>query len=273
MDLRNYSSISNTIKEKLMNDSFTQQLFFQTSFVKRAYTYEENQHQYFIKELDSSKINKVFSGNYQELYYLYYEKISKLISCVNVYELFEINYRLFEVQDKIEEKRFLSNHSFSWHEILVLFHKINSYIDYILSENQKTDYKLGLDTSIWNFTIDGLSFDFSPPKMITYYGDEIFCTKTKDHYERTYYRSFDPLGMRLNLAVTLIKIIESKELIIPDKPNNWKAEVVLLLKENLSYKQQEEVDNVLNSSSVNEDEIYFYKHPLILLKKMVTSES
>jgi len=219
-----------------------------------------------IKKINVEKVRNLYNGNYCDFVMKYYNKIKEIIPTVPLHDSFYLDNSIYEIQELVLDSKLLESGSlFEWEEILKLYNKILKYIDDITYYNIIGNVKVGLDTSIWNFTIDGRNFDFSPPRMILENGSSMFTRlNDQEHYRRTYYRNFDSEGMKLNLTVTLFNAILNNKILINNININWKEEIVSILAENVSGDMKYQI------TSKNLEETYeFRKHPLKLLKEMI----
>lgn len=127
-------------------------------------------------------------------------------------------------------------------------------------------YEIRLRTAMWNFTISGVSFDFSPPRIINETNNCIFTRKEIDHYNRTFYRCFDYDGMKANLLVTSFKIIDNKEIIILDLPLTWKSELYDIFCNGIT-------NETLKILTQKEEFIEsFEKHPIKIIRRCMNYE-
>lgn len=221
----------------------------------------------FVKELNTKKIELVFNGNYVELFNYYYDIISKIIYVNKVYGITYYDGEIYEISKLITEDRFVEYNTSSWIEILTLFKKIMEYINKIDFYNQKHDIKIGIDSSIWNFTKDGMLFDLDPPKVLCPSIDTSFTRLgDKDHYDRTIYRGFDEIGLKVNALVTYLICERITTL---NRPDDYKDILVSTMTDsmNLSSKKKFlfDFDNLTDDNT-------FKKHPILLLKKKLYEE-
>lgn len=219
-----------------------------------------------IKELNNDKIMFLYNGKYSDLSNEYYSIISEIIPTIKKYECIILNNKIYEICTRLNDKYFFENsNEFSWHEFINAYQKIIEYVNNIKKFNNLSDIQLGLEAAIWNFNINGINFDFSPPRIITKENKNIFTRSDEDHYKRTYYRCFDYDGMRINLAVTAIKVIKDNKVNIKDLPKNWKQQLIKILEYNLN-------DHNLNCLFSKYDKYEFSKHPLKILKEQIKYE-
>lgn len=151
--------------------------------------------------------------------------------------------------------------------MLSLYKKKFIYINKIVSLNNEQSFKLGLETAIWNFNTDGKFFDIDPPRLLMLGENSSFTRKNDNvHFERTMYRNFNEVGMKLNLIATFILGLRDKNFIINDLPSDYKCMLIELLYDNLVFNDQKMIKDYLND--LNEDVILFDGHPLKILKKL-----
>ena len=222
----------------------------------------------FFKKLNTTKIEKLYGGDYLSLFNEYYNLLQGRVKTNKIIAMLYKDNDIFEFSQLIAEEKFLDNANiFQWDDISNLFDVILSEINACINYNRSSKIKLGIETAIWNFTIDGILFDLDPPKLLKETEDTSFTRKEDiNHIKRTIYRSFDETGMKTNLLVTLILGEKHNSFIIKNKPNNY---LIILLKKILdSYDREEDrkklVENLYNGVSVNE---IFVDHPIEILRR------
>ncbi len=153
-----------------------------------------------------------------------------------------------------------------------MFDKILFEINNCVRYNCNRDIKIGFETAIWNFTIDGILFDFDPPKILKTNEDTSF-TREDDinHVKRTIYRSFDEIGMKTNLLVTLILGEKHNSFIIKNKPDNYIG--ILIDKIKKSFTSENYCNNFITSlkEGVLEKE-FFIDHPIEILRREIMTK-
>lgn len=231
-----------------------------TSFVNGLSYITINRENYIVKRLNKQKIDLVFSGDYILLAREYIRKLNEIIPCVEDLGLLNFSDYIYEIQRQIDDNLFVDNNNiFYWRDILNLYKNILEYITEI-----KKVSGLGIDTAIWNFSINGQAFDFSPPRLINNINRELFTRKNdKDHYIRTYYRCMTDDGMRLSLLTSLLHTIYGKKIIIVDINNISIEQVInelLLSSNNKDYL----VNNLCNSEFKS-----FNKHPINVIQDYI----
>ena len=222
----------------------------------------------FFKKLNTSKIKKLYSGDYLSLFNEYYNLLQGKVKTNKIIALLYNDNDIFEFSQLIDKEKFLDNANvFQWDDISNLFDSILLEINACVNYNKSSKIKLGIETAIWNFTIDGILFDLDPPKLLKKTEDTSFTRKEDiNHIKRTIYRSFDETGMKTNLLVTLILGEKHNSFIIKNKPDNYLE--VLLWKIINSYddesKKEKLVENLLNGVSINDN---FIGHPIEILRR------
>lgn len=261
MDIKIYDYI---VKNK---DRFV--LSKKTSFMKAYLLGEFNDNQIFIKKIDVAKIREVYNGNYCKTWEKYYDVISKIFNCVHTYGIYDIDGEIYEVYDRLNNKLFLENGNiFNWEDYLSLFKKILIDIQKFANRESENGDIIGIESTMWNFTIEGKFFDFSPPRYMENKNSSIFTRKNDiDHYKRTFYRSYTPLGMKLSTINSAICVVKNGEVNVKDLPIDWQQQLLKILFDNCNYYEYSKIYNYLyNNVSLDEN---FSKHPLMILKSMV----
>lgn len=222
----------------------------------------------FFKKLNTTKIKKLYSGDYLSLFNEYYNLLQGKVKTNKIIALLYKDNDIFEFSQLIDKEKFLDNANvFQWDDISNLFDIILLEINACVNYNKSSKIKLGIETAIWNFTIDGILFDLDPPKILKKTEDTSFTRKEDiNHIKRTIYRSFDETGMKINLLVTLILGEKHNSFIIKNKPDNY---LIILLKKILdSYTKEDDrkklVENLYNGVSANE---MFVDHPIEILRR------
>lgn len=222
----------------------------------------------FIKKLNLRKIKHLYKGDYLNLFSEYYRKIRKIVKTNSILGLIEYNGEMYEFSNLLKNERLLDNaNSFEWEDIKILFCKVLKYINNCCIYNEETNEHIGFETAIWNFTIDGILFDLDPPKILKETEDSSFTRKEdENHIKRTIYRSFDEIGMKLNLLVTMLLGEKHNSFIIKNKPDNYIDELIEIIK--YSFIEEEKckffVDKLQDGLSKEET---FIDHPIELLRR------
>ena len=222
----------------------------------------------FIKKLNVSKIKHLYKGDYLNLFSEYYRKIRKIVNTNLIIGLLEYNGEMYEFSNLLRNERLLDNsNSFEWEDIKILFCRVLEYINNCCIYNRETNEQIGFETAIWNFTIDGILFDLDPPKILRKTEDSSFTRKEDEsHIKRTIYRSFDEIGMKLNLLVTLLLGEKHNSFIIKNKPDNYIDELIEIIKDSFIEEEKYKyfVDKLQYGLSKEET---FIDHPIELLRR------
>lgn len=225
----------------------------------------------FFKKLNKNKIKKLFNGDYILLFDEYYRIIKQLIKINRIYGIsIDDNADIYEFSELLEESKFLDNgNTFEWNEILLLFKRILFEINNCVRYNCSSEEKIGFETAIWNFNIDGILFDLDPPKILKLNEDTTFTRKDDIHHiKRTLYRSFDEIGMKVNLLVTLILGQKHNSFIVKNQPDNY---IEILIDKMMRSFTSEEVKNKFLINLVNgvSTEELFVDHPIEILRSEI----
>lgn len=225
----------------------------------------------FFKKLNKEKIKKLFGGDYVSLFDEYYRIIKRLIKTNNIFGItIDDNGDIYEFSELLEESKFLDNgNTFDWSEILSLFEKILFEINSCVRYNCSSEEKVGFETAIWNFNIDGVLFDLDPPKILKLNEDTTFTRKDDIHHiKRTLYRSFNEIGMKVNLLVTLILGEKHNSFIVKSQPDNY---IEILIDKIVSSFTSEQVKNKFLEDLVNgvSNEEMFIDHPVEILRREI----
>ena len=222
----------------------------------------------FIKKLNVIKIKHLYKGDYLDLFRDYYTKIRKLIDTNHVLGLIEKDGEIYEFSKLLKKESLLDDaNSFEWKDIKNLFCRVLENINNCVRYNIETNEKIGFETAIWNFTIDGTLFDLDPPKILKKTEDSSFTRKEdENHIKRTIYRSFDETGMKLNLLVTLLLGEKHNSFIIKNKPDNYINELIEEIMK--SFINKEECIRLFDrlQEGLSEKET-FIDHPIELLRR------
>lgn len=223
---------------------------------------------FFIKKLNMNKIRQLYKGDYLDLFREYYVKIRKLVNTNQILGLVEKDGEVYEFSRLLKKEKLLDDaNSFEWEDIKKLFDRVLKYINNCVRYNEERNDRIGFETAIWNFTIDGTLFDLDPPKILRKYEDSSFTRKEdENHIKRTIYRSFDETGMKLNLLVTLLLGEKHNSFIIKNKPENYIDELIEKITENFTDKEKyvKMIDKLEEGLSETET---FTDHPIELLRR------
>ena len=223
---------------------------------------------FFIKKLNVSKIKQLYKGDYLDLFSEYYKKIKVIVNTNSIIGLIEDSGEIYEFSKLLKKEQFLDNaNSFEWESVKSLFCKVLEYINNCCIYNKRTNEQIGFETAIWNFTIDGILFDLDPPKILRKSEDSSFTRKEDEsHIKRTIYRSFDEIGMKLNLLMTLLLGEKHNSFIIKNKPDNYIDELIEIIMESFIEKEKCNymLDRLQNGLSKEE---FFINHPIELLRR------
>ena len=230
----------------------------------------------FFKKLDVNKIKQLYGGDYIKLFYKYYNLISKIIKTNNIIGIINYEEYLYEFSNYIDESKLLDNgNKFEWEELYKLFCFILEEINICVKYNAKNLNKIGFETAIWNFSIDGTLFDLDPPKILLNNEDSSFTRKDDiNHCKRTIYRSFTEIGMKVNLLITLILGQRHNSFSIKNLPKDYLEILLNSIFESITSKELKEKLISEIKYGVNKDNM-FINHPVELLRReyMIYNES
>ena len=216
---------------------------------------------YFYKKINMPKVRNRYKGNYVQLLIEYYSKLSKLIPCNKLLEIFSNGEDIYEVSNLIDISSILSdNNNISFEEIKQLFYKVLDGIN-ILEYNG--DITFGIDSSIWNYTKNGIFFDYDPPKILR--GESLFITPDEDYKQRVLYRNFNYNGMKANTLGTIILGNSNWNFNITELPKHYVTELINIFLE--SIKNIEVREQFREQIFGDEDVKIFKKHPINILRK------
>lgn len=179
---------------------------------------------FFYKKLNSEKIRKLYKGNYIKLWKDNYEILKNIIPLNDIYCIVENeDGDIYEFSKIISEDKFLSGGTIqSWNDLEKLYVKILKYINRIIQYQKTSKQLIGIETAIWNFTIDGKLFDLDPPRFLRNGEDSSFTRKEDiNQCKRTIYRNFTEIGMKTNLLATVIIGLQDGNFFIPNLPGCW----------------------------------------------------
>lgn len=216
---------------------------------------------YFYKKINMSKVKERYDGNYVELLIGYYEKLNKIIKCNELLGIFAKNEEIFEISRLIDNKQILcDNNDITYDEMKELFILVLQGIQRLEATGDKT---LGIDSAIWNYTKNGIFFDYDPPKILK--GDSLFITPDEDYRKRVLYRNFNYNGMRANTLGTIILGNENWNFNITDLPENYAYELIDIFLNSLI--RTEDVERFKKEIFGNDDVKTFEKHPINIIRK------
>lgn len=217
---------------------------------------------YFYKKINMPKVKERYYGDYVKLLITYYSRIRKYIDCNKLYAICNIDGGIYEISQKIPEERILcDNRIISYDEIKFVFQKALEGIQKLEFGNE---LDLGIDSAIWNYTKDGLFFDYDPPKIIE--EDSLFITKNDvDYKRRVLYRNFNYIGMRTNTLGTIFLGNENWNFSIENFTSENVDELINLMLESIVDEQEKEkvMLQIYGDFEINE----FNKHPINILRK------
>ncbi len=270
MIMKNYTYNNYTIKELEKILSFTNHTYTNNGYPTSNCIAKGSLNNIFFKKLNLTKICELYNGDYLSLFDEYYTILNKIINTNRIFGIIQNEQGIFEFSELLDEIKLLDNgNSFEWIEILNLFDKILTDINNCVRYNNVSEEKIGLETAIWNFTIDGILFDLDPPKILKNSIDTSFTRKGDiDHEKRTLYRSFDEIGMKFNLLVTLILGEKHNSFIVKNQPNNY---IEILIKRIIrsstnNLTKKEIIDNLANGISEKEN---FIGHPIEIVRREI----
>ena len=216
---------------------------------------------YFYKKINMPKVKERFRGNYVAFLLEYYEKIKKYIKCNKIVAIFERDGNVYEVSDLIDNNSILcDNNNVSYEEIRNLFR----YVLFGINELEKSgDVTLGIDSAIWNYTKDGLFFDYDPPKILK--GDSLFITPDEDYRQRVLYRNFSYTGMKANTLGTIILGNKNWNFNITDLPDDYLEELLEIMF--LSFHDENELKKIRQEIYGEHDNNAFDKHPVNIIRR------
>ena len=224
----------------------------------------------FFKKLNLKKIRELYNDDYLLLFDEYYTILNKIISTNRIFGIIQNEQGIFEFSELLDETKLLdAGNSFEWIEILNLFDKILIDINACTEYNNINEEKIGFETAIWNFTIDGVLFDLDPPKILKNNIESSFTRKDDiNHTKRTLYRSFDEIGMKFNLLVTLMLGEKHNSFIIKNQPSNY-IEILtekIIKSSTNNLKKKWIIDNMVNGIPEKEN---FIGHPIEIVRREI----
>lgn len=215
---------------------------------------------YFYKKINMPKVKERYDGDYVKLLIEYYDKLSKLVKCNKMVELFSNGENIYEVSHLLDNQRILcDNNDVTYEEIKSIFYVALEGIQKMEYNNDRT---LGIDSAIWNYTKEGIFFDYDPPKIIR--GESLFITPDEDYKKRVLYRNFNYNGMRANTLGTIFLGNENWNFNITDLPKNYVEELINIFLESL---KEEDKEKYIKEIYGEEDVKTFQKHPINIIRK------
>lgn len=221
----------------------------------------------FYKRLNSEKVRDLFKGNYISLWKESYEILNRIIPLNDILGIIEIeDGSIYEFSKIIAEDRFLSGGTtHNWNDLEKLYVKILNYINRTIQYQRERKQLIGIETAIWNFTIDGKLFDLDPPRLLK---NEINSTFTRkddiNQCKRTIYRNFTEIGMKTNLLATIIIGLKDGNFSIPDLPENWlDISIKYLLNSIADKNKRQQMEKILRGNSNFKSN--FTKHPIDII--------
>ncbi len=219
--------------------------------------------EFFYKVLNSKKIAERYDGDYIELWKKYYRAIKQYVDLTDFCGIIETDSgEIIEISKCISKEKMIEGTPIEWKKFYEIYLKILREINSLVKHYNG---KVGMDTSIWNFTINGELFDLDPPRLFK--GKEsVFSNKEdKGHYERTFYRNFTEEGMKTNLLATILLGLNKGNIIVNNKDTNY----IERLLEGLinSFDEQEIIKKKL---FCNDNQFYgFENHPIKIIRDFI----
>lgn len=216
---------------------------------------------YFYKKINMPKVRNRYRGDYVQLLVEYYLKLSKLIPCNKLLEIFSDGEDVYEVSDLIDTNTILcDNNNISFDEMKKLFYKV---LDGISRMEHDGDNTLGIDSAIWNYTKSGVFFDYDPPKILR--GESLFITPDEDYKQRVLYRNFNYNGMKANTLGTIILGNSNWNFNITELSDTYVNDLVTIFLESI---ENIEVREQFRNQIFGDDDVKtFQKHPINIVRK------
>ena len=216
---------------------------------------------YFYKKINMDKVRSRYNGNYAQLLIEYYLKIRKLVLSNKIMEIFSNDGDVYEIANYINPEKILcDNNDIKFDEMKRLFAKALEGINRMEYQGDRT---LGIDSSIWNYTKDGLFFDYDPPKILR--GNSLFITPDEDYKKRVLYRNFDYIGMKANTLGTVILGNINWNFNITELPDTYAYDLVAIFLESIENKEDRE--RLRNEIFGDQDVKTFTMHPINIVRK------
>lgn len=217
---------------------------------------------YFYKKINMPKVMERYDGNYVKLLIEYYRLLSKIIRCNDLIEIIENDGDIYEVSVALDSNHILHNNKD------ISFEEMKRLLILVLDEINKLEFSnvrgLGIDSAIWNYTSNGVFFDYDPPKIFS--ENSLFIPKNDDDYrKRVIYRNFNYNGMRANTLGTVFLGNHNWNFNIVNLPNNYAESYVDIFLSSLPSKNDREI---FKQSIFGESDCYeFDKHPINIIRK------
>ena len=216
---------------------------------------------YFYKKINMPKIRDRFDGNYVNILIEYYKKLNQLIQCNEMVGVIEVNNDIYEISKKINSNKFLNNNiNVTFDEIKKLFNKVMDGINKLEKCDDKT---IGIDTAIWNYTRDGIFFDYDPPRFLR--DNSLFVTSNDDYKKRILYRNFNYIGMRTNALATILLGNTGNNFKISNYSKDYVYELINILL--LSINNSDDLKKLKSELFGFDDLNDFSKHPINIIRK------
>ena len=264
MIMKNYIYDNYTIKELEQILSFTK--YNDNGYPTSNCIAKGKSNNIFFKKLNLTKIQKLYKDDYLSLFDEYYTILSKIIKTNRIFGIVQNEKGIFEFSELLDESKLLDDgNSFEWVEILDLFDKILIDINACVRYNDISEEKIGFETAIWNFTIEGVLFDLDPPKILKNDIDSSFTRKDDTDHKK---RSFDEIGMKFNLLVTLILGEKHNSFIVKNQPNNYIEILVerIIKSSTTDLIKNQIIDNLVNGILEKEN---FIGHPIEIVRREI----
>lgn len=219
--------------------------------------------EFFYKILNSKKIAERYSGDYIEFWKEYYRTIKQYVDLIDYCGIMETDSgEIIEISKCIPKEKMIEGTPIGWEKFYEIYLKILREINLLVTHYNG---KVGMDTSIWNFTTNGELFDLDPPRLFKGKESVFSNKKDKGHYERTFYRNFTEEGMKTNLLATILLGLSKGNIIVNNKDTNY----ISRLLEGLinSFDEQEVIKKKLFS---NNNQFYdFENHPIKIIRDFI----
>lgn len=216
---------------------------------------------YFYKKINMPKVRNRYNGDYVHLLIEYYLKLSKLIPCNKLIEIFSDGDDVYEISNLIDNNTILcDNNNISFTEMKELFCKVLDGINRMEYDGDKT---LGIDSAIWNYTKSGTFFDYDPPKILR--EDSLFITPDDDYKKRVLYRNFNYNGMKANALGTIFLGNSNWNFNITELSKFYVNDLITIFLE--SIENIEIREQFRNQIFGDEDVKTFQKHPINIVRK------
>ncbi len=218
---------------------------------------------YFYKKLNTPKISQRYNGNYINLLIEYYEKLKTYLKCNEIVGIIKDDKDIYEINRLIDNDNLLcDNNDVTYEEIKRIFICV---LQGIQSLEYSNDVTLGIDSAIWNYTKNGIFFDYDPPKILRKDSSLFITPNDLDYEKRVLYRNFNYIGMRMNTLGTIILGNKNWNFNIKDLPNNYVDELLKIMLASIEEKKSIEIlENQIYGMFDVDD---FDKHPVNIIRK------